>query len=218
MDIIEQLRREWPVIKQAPLLFAGTLIILTVMVGLVEYYFFKANLDTKDDLIKTLQAQLSAMPANVSQAPSPAQKPNLHLSMSGGNVFVPGAPDLRGSLTGIAINAKVWNTGNPSVATEWGLAVIPKGQIPVVAQLTKIPDQLTVGGQYNSVVIRASDALDARTAKEPISNPEDGILLFYVKLPKSVVVDPATQLELSVKDIYGTETVVRQLMGNWLQR
>jgi hypothetical protein len=218
MDIIEQLRREWPVIKQAPLLFAGTLMILIVVVGLVEYYFFKANLDRKDDLIKTLQAQLATMPLSVSQAPPPVQKANFHLSISGGNVFTPEAPDVRDRLTGIAINAKVWNTGNPSVATEWGLAVIPKGQIPVVAQLTTIPDQLRLGGPYNSVIIRSSDALNVKTAKEPIVNPIDGTLLFYVKLQRSVVLDAATQVELSVKDIYGSETVVRQLMGNWLQR
>ena len=98
--------------------------------------------------------------------------------------------------------------------------VIPKGGLPVVAQLTMIPDNLRLGGgSINSAVIRASDALDVKTAKDPVAaTPADGTLLFYVPLKKPVVLDPSTRLELSVKDIHGSESVARQLMGDWLQR
>jgi len=83
-----------------------------------------------------------------------------------------------------------------------------------------IPDNLRLGGgSINSAVIRASDALDVKTAKDPVAaTPADGTLLFYVPLKKPVVLDPSTRLELSVKDIHGSESVARQLMGDWLQR
>jgi hypothetical protein len=55
MDLIEQLRREWSVVRQAPLLHVATLAILAIGIGTVEYFIFKANLDRKNDLIKTLQ-------------------------------------------------------------------------------------------------------------------------------------------------------------------
>ncbi|MCX6634066.1 MAG: hypothetical protein NT090_03080 [Acidobacteria bacterium] len=99
------------------------------------------------------------------------------------------------------------------------LVVIPKGGMPVVAQLTMIPEQLRVGGSINSGVIRASDALDVRTAKYPVAaTPVDGTLLFCVPLKKSLVLDPSTRLELSVKDIRESESAARQPMGDWLQR
>jgi hypothetical protein len=49
-------------------------------------------------------------------------RPELRLSLLGGNIFVPdGAPEL----TGIALNARIWNTGEPSAATGWALTIIP---------------------------------------------------------------------------------------------
>ncbi|WGZ94841.1 MAG: hypothetical protein QJT81_02300 [Candidatus Thiothrix putei] len=60
--------------------------------------------------------------------------------MIGAGVFDPDATDMRGVWTGIGINAKIWNTGASSVATEWLLFVIPENETPVIAQLTEIPD------------------------------------------------------------------------------
>lgn len=65
------------------------------------------------------------------------------VSMLGGNVFVPDAPDMKDRLTGIQINARIWNVGSPSVATEWSLMVVPQGMLPVIAQLTEAPELLT---------------------------------------------------------------------------
>lgn len=203
-------------IKQAPLLFFAAFAILAAAIGLVEYYFFKANLDRKNDLIKTLQDQLATTPT--SRVPSPREKPELRLSMSGGNVFVPGTADMD-TLTGISIGASVWNTGSSTVATGWSLAVIPRGTTPLMAQHTTIPDQLRLGGPNVSAVIRASESLATKTSQSMITAvPVEGKLLFYVHLPKSKVIDPATRLQLSVRDIYGVETMIEQIMGNWLSR
>jgi hypothetical protein len=67
--------------------------------------------------------------------------------------------------------------------------------------------------------LRGSFALDEKTRKDPIQTiPVSGTLLFYISLPQDVILARTTILELSVKDIFGTETVVRQLVGDWLHR
>ena len=144
-------------------------------------------------------------------------QPKLKLSMSGANVFVPDGEGLK-QLTGIALNVKTWNTGTPSVAANWSLVVTPQSNVPVVAQLTKIPNSLKLSGNFNNVSINSVDALDVKTSSTPIGEiPVEGVLLFYVKLPKNVVSSSATHFELSVQDIYGNVSTTTQLMGNWLQ-
>ncbi|MGO8753677.1 MAG: hypothetical protein ACLQHK_00400 [Gallionellaceae bacterium] len=146
-------------------------------------------------------------------------KPNLMLSMSGANIFIPDAPDMRNHLTGIAINAKVWNTGVSSVATEWSLSVILKDMPPIIAQLTKIPNSLHLNGPINSTIIRAKDALDDKTKRIQIQRtPVEGTLLFYVPIKKNLIMEPSTKLELKVKDIYGKESATTKVMGDWLSR
>jgi hypothetical protein len=146
-------------------------------------------------------------------------KPELRLVMLGANVFVPDAPDLKGQLTGIALDARIWNTGAPSVATSWSLVIIPKNGGLVPTQFTKIPPKLTVKGPVVGAVIKASDALDEKTNANPISTvPVDGTLLFYVKLPQNVVKDLDTRWELTVEDIYGKPTTVAKTLADWLQR
>lgn len=143
-------------------------------------------------------------------------KPELRLILLGANVFV---PDEAPTLTGIGLDARVWNTGVPSVAVAWSLTILPKGQTPVVAQYTTMPPEIRAGGEFNSAVLRASDSLGIKTLKEPIqSTPIDGVLLFYVALPKSVVENGDTWWELSVTDMYGVESTTRKKMAEWLSR
>ena len=148
-----------------------------------------------------------------------ARQPKLRLSMAGANIFIPDAMDMHNRFTGIGINAKVWNTGAPSVATEWLLFVIPENGTPVVGQLTAIPESLRLGGAVNSTIIRASDSLESKTKNTQVqTTPIEGTLLFYVAMKKEVVQAPSTRLELIVKDINGEETKATQLIGDWLQR
>ncbi len=148
-----------------------------------------------------------------------AQRPNLMLAMMGANVFSQGAEDVRDRLTGIAIEAKVCNTGAPSVATGWLLFVIPENALPVAAQLTKIPESLRLEGPINSTIIRASESLVAKTKTTPVqTTPVEGRLLFYAPMKRENILAPTTRLELVVRDIYGSETKTTQLMGDWLHR
>ncbi len=156
---------------------------------------------------------------NEAQVGTIVKRPELKLLMSGGNVFQPDMKDVRDRLTGIVLNAKIWNTGAPGVAIEWSLIVIPQGMTPIVGQLTKIPEILRVQGAINSAVIRASESLEEKTKITLVQSvPIEGVLLFYVPIKKETVLAPSTRLELAVKDIYGSETKVSQLMGDWLRR
>jgi hypothetical protein len=150
------------------------------------------------------------------QTSSMAGRPEIHLSMLGGDVFI---PDGEPTLTGIAVQARVWNTGAPSAVIDWSLAIIPHNEQPVFAQFTKIPETLIARGPKNSAILHASDSLDAKTSSTQVDKmPLLGALLFYVALPKSIVQAHDTRWSLSARDIYGKEVRVSQLMGEWLQR
>jgi hypothetical protein len=215
--LLDVLRREWPVIKQAPLLFFSALALLSCAIGGCVYVFLKANLDSKDDLIKTLQGQLVSRPAPeprgvVSNAKEP---PDFRILLMGGNVFV---PDKEPGLTGIVLDAVITNTGSPSVAMDWQLSVIPLTGSPRQAQLTKMPASLVARGAFNTGHINAAESLDESTLSDPLQTdvPRSGKLLFYVTLPKQDVM--ASVLELSVKDVRGRPFMVRQDMKQWLSR
>jgi hypothetical protein len=81
------------------------------------------------------------------RSPVEPQKPDLHLAMSGGNVFI---PDKMPGITGIGLDARVWNTGAPSVVIDWKFRIIPNGKEAVLAQLTKMPNVLTASGPFSS--------------------------------------------------------------------
>jgi hypothetical protein len=147
---------------------------------------------------------------------SAPQKPELHLVIPSANVFVPVAEP---ELTGIGVEARVWNTGVPSIATEWTMKIIPNGKVPATAQLTVMPNVLEATGEFNSAKLLASNSLESKTKITPIGiTPVSGVLLFYVALPKNVVQSPDTSWEIGVKDIYERETAVAKLVGDWLSK
>jgi hypothetical protein len=147
------------------------------------------------------------------------EAPDFRLSIEGANVFDSDATDMRDRYSGIALNVTIWNTGAASRAMDWNLFVVPQGIEPVLAQFAQIPEVLRLGGQYNSVVIRRSEALDLKTKNTPLETaPVEGVLLFYVPLKKEMVQAPTTRWELVVKDMYGKESKVTRLIGDWAQR
>jgi hypothetical protein len=113
MDIIEQFLKQWDVVKQAPLTFIPALFAATVIIGTTEYWFFKANMDRKDDLIATLKEQLTAAKEAAIKLTAAAQRPELRLAMSGGNTFLPNMPDIQ--------NPPHWNRIG-SLGLEYGRA------------------------------------------------------------------------------------------------
>lgn len=164
--------------------------------------------------VANIKVRLEDLEAIQKHPPQPA-RPELRLQIEGGNCFTPTDEP---SLTGIGLQATVWNTGLSSRVMEWSLSVIPVGATPALAQLTKMPDQLAAGGPKRSAILRASDALDVKTFKDPVGiDPVSGTLLFYVKLPRGKVLNDKTVWELSAKDAFGGEIRVSKRMSDWLQ-
>jgi hypothetical protein len=153
--------------------------------------------------------------ADLRRTDTPRQ-PELHVAMSGANVFV---PDKIPDVTGIGLDAKVWNTGAPSIVTSWSLMVTPNGGAPTAAQLTQMPNVLMASGQFKSARLLAENSLEYKTNDNQVGNkPVSGVLLFYIKLPKNIVQSDKTVWTLIAKDENETETRTSQLLGDWLQR
>jgi hypothetical protein len=144
------------------------------------------------------------------------QRPEFHLTVPGANIFI---PDAQPAWTGIGVDARIWNTGAPSIATDWSMQIVPNGGDVVNAQLTAMPNVLSATGPFNSAKLLAANSLEAKTRDTPVGAvPVDGVLLFYVALPKATVQAPDTRWEITVKDIYENKTQVTKLMGDWLHR
>jgi hypothetical protein len=149
----------------------------------------------------------------------PASKPQLHLTAQGANLFTPDAPDIRDILSGIVLDAMIWNTGAPSIAVDWSLIIrIPNGDI--VAQLTAFPEKLTLNrSSHGQTIFTSADELDLKTIKETVGPvATSGRLLFYARVSLEELKNPSTQLILSVKDALGTATTVTKKIGDWLSR
>jgi hypothetical protein len=217
--LLDALRHEWPVIKQAPLVFLPAVLVVSSCIGALIYAFFSATLKNKDDLIGTLQAKLNlaaaASPAPPGSALSDKTQPNFRMLLSGANVFV---PDGEPGLTGIILDVIITNTGSPSVALDWQLSVIPKTGSPKQAQLTKMPPSLVARGQINTAHASSNESLEDLTRREPLQPdvPYSGKLLFYVALPKPDVLTGV--FELSVTDVKGHPFMVRKDVNEWLSR
>jgi hypothetical protein len=235
--IRDYLREEGRVIKDAPVAFASAALVGVCVLGFIAYEYLDhhyaqeaASLHAAIDQLRSanenLQSKIGILETQVRAAPSPSPAPtatigptDLKLSVAGGNVFEPDAPDMKGRYAGIALTTRIWNTGTPSIAIDWSLFVIPKGKAPVRAQLTGIPATLSLRGPSGSAVIRAADALDLMTIKNPVQAAVvEGVLLFYAPLQRAIVLDAATELELSVKDAQGMEFKWKQRMGDWIKR
>jgi hypothetical protein len=217
-------REQWGFISAVPVPFAVCVLVVSIFAAYVVYLFLDSRYSERIAVLQaTVQFQTEQLTGYRSK-PSDSSfhvetEPKMMLSMSGGNVFVPDAPDVRDRLTGIQITAQLWNVGSPSVATEWSLIVVPQGMLPVIAQLITIPELLRASGPINSAVIHGSNALDKRTKATPVRDQiVEGPLLFYASLPQAVVMDPHTRLELTVKDVLGRPTTTTKVMGDWLQR
>jgi hypothetical protein len=215
IPFIEELRKEWPVIRQAPLLFFVALAVVGAAMWGLLYLLFKENLNRKNDLITTLQGQLTSCRTPGQGPLESSDRPNFRLLLQGSNIFI---PDAEPSLTGIVLDVIITNSGTPSVALDWKLSVVPATGAPRTAQLTKIPQSLVARGRNNTAHVSASESLVESTLSSPLETdvPRSGKLLFYVALPKKDVMD--STLELSVTDVKGNPFIVRQNISEWLHR
>lgn len=160
-------------------------------------------------------ARSAATPGKaIDKAPSTtSSKPDFRLTLPNIEIM-----DVRGSigqLSGIVLDVEVWNLGEPSVITEWGLRVTPPGMGPIKAHFTMPPPVLR-GGVSQTVIMTAADDLSAKTKFDPVGRAVvPGKLLFYLVAHDSLILNDKTRIELCLKDLYGAETVVSQELEKW---
>lgn len=165
--------------------------------------------------VEEFEAVTSSQAGVSQELPEPAP-PSLSLALLGGNVFT---PTDRPTSTGLALEARIHNSGGPSRAINWRLMVRPSGQVPKVAQLTNPPPKLRLGGQRSDVLSQGDFSLEKKAMGTLLSRgdpPIEGKLLFYVEMLQADVIAPNTELELSVEDVDGRQVSARQRMGDWL--
>jgi hypothetical protein len=79
LGLLETIRTEWPVIKQAPVSITLSVLLLTGAATGLIYCAFHENLSRKEDLIHTLQGQLAAK----KEEPKPIDAPKSALPSTG---------------------------------------------------------------------------------------------------------------------------------------
>lgn len=143
------------------------------------------------------------------------EAPEFRINLLGANIFESTG---NSDITGILIDARIWNTGKPSIITEIELTLIVEGNAPILAQFTKMPNRLDLSGQNagNSVLAERDDLERIVTSAAIGATLVEGKALFYAHVPKLKVLHPNTRFEFSVRDLYRKQTTVSKTMNEWL--
>lgn len=159
-------------------------------------------------VIVLLVTALIARPQSEQTILAAHPEPELHILMTGGDVFVVGP-----ETTGIRLNTRIWNTGAPSVATSWSLVIFPPGPtVPVRTQFVTIDHTYRMPDGFE---FGPSDSLDAATLKAPVTSvPTTGSVLFMAPLPRDIV--NRSRMKLIVKDIHEHQSDTFQDMNEWM--
>lgn len=168
----------------------------------------RGHVEEARKLSETFRVEDSQMGPAILKGPT---RPNVGLHIDGANIFV---PDENTSMTGIALNAKVWNAGSDTILIDWDLRILPADAPAVAAQITIMPPLISM---QHGEPIKGSESLLDRLGSRPVpSTPLEGILLFYAKIPKQLVIDPDTVIELCARDIHSNSFTFKHRMGDWL--
>jgi hypothetical protein len=140
------------------------------------------------------------------------------LFLDSGNVFMYSPPGLRNAITGITLDAKIWNIGAPSIVSNWTITVAPAdGGDPVGGQSIPIKRLMHLNGRYSTATITPSSSLAAKTEFAKVGQtPIEGTLLFYVPLSQKSVLN--SKITLTAKDLYGNPYSTTVYMRDLPQR
>jgi hypothetical protein len=213
MNFLVHLRQEWDAIKQSPIAC-----ILSVVIGFaVGGWYYSGRLATLETQVSYWKDRApsgtsgSAVAAGLPVATQAEAPPAARFLLDTRGISLYPSPEDNSS-TGIILDVQMRNPGDPSIATDWRLAVTPRGSSPVMAQLNPIPAKM-LAPTNPPMTLHGKDDLSEKVRSSPVPSGKlvDGKLLFYVRLPLSDVEDSATELKLSVQDIAGaaSSTTIR---------
>jgi hypothetical protein len=211
-------------IRSAPVSGAFVIAVVIVCVGTwgVAYTHYSPMLSNRNAEIQYLSQQnmdyREKLGRALSTEPQSRRRPKLMLAMTGVDVSLTDPNNTHEHLTGIGINVKLWNTGAPSVATEWLLYIVPEGGAPLLAQSVQVQEPIRADGPIGSYILREPESFEVRTKTSPVqSTPVEGKLFFNVAMKRDLVLAPTTRLDLIVKDVDSKETKATKYMAEWLQ-
>jgi hypothetical protein len=134
-------------------------------------------------------------------------KPQLQISIREVNVYE--VEHVYGRVISITVDARIWNTGAPTYAVDWGLTALTREKGRLVAT-------------WPNDTPKAEEALDRKTENTLVGDkPITGKLIFYFRvdeLSRAEFLNPKTEIILSVKDAYGNVAVDKESIAKWLQR
>ncbi len=67
--LLEEIRKEWPVIKEAPLFFSIAVALASCVIGLVIYQYFRTNLEMKSDLLASKNELITSLETKITSLP-----------------------------------------------------------------------------------------------------------------------------------------------------
>jgi hypothetical protein len=146
--------------------------------------------------------------------PRPTE-PDLRLAITGWRSFTPKPDD---GTTGLIVDIRVWNLGQPSVVTKWSLSVLTKeGPAAETYPSTLQTDfPLNFNNGAISQMVRASEFIETSTCNTPISaTPITGKLIFSLPFREEFFTKSVTHMELTVQDIREKRSRATQAVGGW---
>jgi hypothetical protein len=134
-------------------------------------------------------------------------KPQLQISIRNVNTYE--INHIYGKVIVVIVDARIWNTGAQTYAVDWGLTALTKEKGRIVATLPNDTPQV-------------EQALDQKTENTLVGDKiVTGKLLFYFRtdeLSRAELLDPKTEIVLSVKDAYGNVTMDKESIVKWFQK
>lgn len=131
---------------------------------------------------------------------SQSDEPRLLLSMMRPDLFTPTGMN---GMTGVIVNAKIWNVGQPSVVTGWALTITPRDGSPQRQEnaVPINPAGLHIEG-VSALNISATEDITIKTKSVKVQKvPVEGVARFYFLAPMNVV--SASDFVLTATDING---------------
>jgi hypothetical protein len=210
MDPLEQIRTELVVIRQAPLTFFISFILVSAAIYVFFRHRYKEIIERKDSLIETLRGQLSEGHA-VKAVREQNDNADFEISIGGLNSY----SDDTG-LSRLVLFVKITNDGAPSTAGDWKLTVISPSRTFDGVHLP-IPRDLELKSINGRVTrIPAADDLSKKLGNQQLLHGGwmDGVLWFVVKKGTKKDIDQdGTLLNLTVRDQNGLKHTGSQTWG-----
>ena len=214
--LMEEVKREWPIVQQTPLLFISAVSAIVVAVSGACWFFFKEILKRQTDLIQTLRLDLDHKAATVEELTdkvselktaqpltSALQVLPTEFALHIERIEVARAQD-RNSVR-VALTVTIHNSGEPSLCLNWNLYALRGREWD-----SEMPPAVSRSECAGPIRDPSCESLDSRLRAAPLGTGKHatGVITFEAL---NVGGDPdifEARLELSVSSLSGRRFAV----------